>query len=302
MVLSPSTLPPLRFLDKVWSVMARKTIYGMCHVCGTYAGLTEEHVPPRATPNKNTYIELTFDQVIRVGPEEIPQGPKRQGGIRFPSLCGRCNNNFGSWYVPALNESYWGGEYVLRRMEERGLDAATFSGRNVYPLRIIKAVIAMFMAVNPERFRSELVGAALARLLLDKEAKGLPEGVRFYTYFNHAGQLRYLPLMEAYRVTEETTLDNLLSDRSLHVSEITYPPYGFLMALDWNGINPRLFDISHFAGFDYDQSATAELELAVLPTYIGTIPNDYRTLEEVRRDEQRAVEEAIRQGIDPNTI
>ncbi|MDP9364827.1 MAG: hypothetical protein M3Q10_11490 [Chloroflexota bacterium] len=282
--------------------MGRKTIYGICHVCGTYAGLTEEHVPPKAVPNKNTYIELTFEQSIRIGMDEIPQGPKRQGGIRYPSLCGRCNNKFGRWYVPSLNEWYWGGGYVLRQMEEIGLDAATFSARNVYPLRIIKAVVAMFMAVNPERFRTEPVGAELARLLLDKEAKGLPEGVRFFTYFNHTGQLRYLPLMEAYRVTEETTLDNVLSDRSLHVSEITYPPYGFVMALDWNRINPRLFNISHFADFDYDQASTVELDLAVLPTHRGEIPNDYRTREEVERDAQRNVEEAIRQGIDPTTI
>lgn len=282
--------------------MGKKPIIGHCHVCGTLASLSQEHVPPKATPNKNTYIELTFEQALRVGPEDIPERPKRQGGVRFPSLCGRCNNTFGQWYVPALNEWYWGGEYLLRQMKETGLDAATFSGRNVYPLRIMKAIIAMFMAVNPERFRSEPQGAELARLLLDKQAKGLPEGVRFYTYFNHTGQLRYLPLMESYKVTPETTLETVLSDRSLHASEITSPPYGFLMALDWTRLDARLFDISYFADFDYEQSATVELDLKVLPTYIGTFPNDYRSLEAVKRNEQHNIDEAIRQGVDPATI
>jgi hypothetical protein len=88
----------------------------------------------------------------------------------------------------------------------------------------------------------------------------------------------------------------------LRASEITYPPYGFLMALTTEDLDSRLCDISFFADFDYDEQAAVELTLAVLPTYIGVLFNDYRTLEEVKRDEQRNIEAAIRQGIDPETI
>ena len=55
---------------------------------------------------------------------------------------------------------------------------------------MIKSIIAMFMAVNPERFRTEPIGAALVQPLDDPHAKGLPEGVRFYTDSDHTGQLR----------------------------------------------------------------------------------------------------------------
>jgi hypothetical protein len=283
--------------------MRKKPVIGHCRACGTLAALSWEHVPPRASPNKNTHIQLTFEQAIRLGPDDIPKGRQRQGGVQFPTLCGRCNNMFGRLYVPSLNEWYWGGRYILQQAEAMGLDAAAFQVRNVYPLQVMKAIIAMNMAINPERFRTEPVGAALAQLLADPHAKGLPEGVRFYTYFNHTGQLRYILLSEVkYSVTKATSVEDLLLGPRLRASEITYPPYGFLMALTTEGIGPRLFDISEFANFDYDQQATVAVELAVLPTHIGVLFNDYRTYEEVKRDEQRNIEAAIAPGIDPDTI
>ena len=59
-------------------------------------------------------------------------------------------------------------------MQELDLSGGSFSVRDSYPLRILKAIIAMFMAINPERFQSEPVGTSLARLLDDLELKGLP--------------------------------------------------------------------------------------------------------------------------------
>ena len=105
-----------------------------------------------------------------------------------------------------------------------------------------------------------------------------------------------------YNLSEETTIEDIVAGPRLRASEITYPPYGFLMALTPHGIDPRLFDISAFADFGYDQQATVAVELAVLPTHIGVFFNDYRTYEEVKRDEQRNVEAAIALGMDPDTI
>jgi hypothetical protein len=84
--------------------VGKKPVNGHCRACGTLAALSWEHVPPRVSPNKNTHIELTFEQAIRLGPDDIPKGPQGQGGVQFPTLCGRCNNKFGWLYVPSLNE------------------------------------------------------------------------------------------------------------------------------------------------------------------------------------------------------
>ena len=73
------------------------------------------------------------------------------------------------------------------------------------------------------------------------------------------------------------------------------------MVLNGKPPNQRLFDITHFARSDYQERRTYYLDLPVLPTHLG-IPGDYRDLDEIHLQEQRNVAEAIRQGIDPNTI
>ena len=75
------------------------------------------------------------------------------------------------------------------------------------------------------------------------------------TIFNVAAGARTTKVcgLGEYNVSEETTLEDLLLGPRLRASEITYPPYAFLMALTTEGIDPRLFDISFFADFDYDE-------------------------------------------------
>jgi len=73
------------------------------------------------------------------------------------------------------------------------------------------------------------------------------------------------------------------------------------MVLNGKPPNPRLFDITHFARHEYDERRTFYLDLPVLPTHLG-IPGDYRDLDEIYLQEQRNITEAIRQGIDLNTI
>ena len=120
----------------------------------------------------------------------------------------------------------------------------------------------------------------------------MPDNVRFYAYFNMQGKPRYTP--------RAGLLDIYTKNFSVF-SEITYPPFGYMMVLNGKPPSPRVFDITHFAQFDYHDRRTYYLDLPVLPTHLG-IPGDYRELDDIYRDEQRNIAEAIRQGIDPNTI
>jgi hypothetical protein len=280
--------------------MVKKRIFGTCRICETLAALSSEHVPPKASPNKNTHILVTLEEAVRLGPGDIPKGPKQQGGVTYTTICGRCNNFFGRVYVPSLNEWYWGGRYILQRAQQEGLDVVTFSAADQYPLRIIKAIIAMFMAINPERFRQEPVGAGLATLLLDRHATGLPRGVRFFTYFNYESKIKYVPVsVRLSGVVAGAAPEDI---KVLRLSELTYPPYGFVMVLGDGDPDPRLTEISRFAKYAYDEQATLALELAVLPVHGTVLPNDYRTREEWKADEERNVQAAIEMGIDPTTI
>jgi hypothetical protein len=151
----------------------------------------------------------------------------------------------------------------------------------------------MFLSINSENFRRSQVGQELADLVMSKNLTGLPDGVKIYMYLNHTGELRYIPF--------QTKL-NFFRGKKWEVSEITYPPLGFVMTLNSDSPDERLRDINHFSQYEYSELDTLDLPLTVLPTYLALLPCDYRTLQEIREDERRNVEEAMRQGIDPASI
>jgi len=87
--------------------------------------------------------------------------------------------------------------------------------------------------------------------------------------------------------------EELLTGDWAEVSEITYPPYGFLMAIGpTTHIDPRLFCINQFAGADYDQQASIIANIPLLETHAGLSPNDYRTEDEWRAPFDRDAEQA----------
>lgn len=259
--------------------MAKRSIEDYCRICGLYGKMSEEHVPPKAAFNDRRYIEVKFDDTLKLGPEDIPEGPKRQGGVTFYTLCESCNNKTGGKYSRAFVDWCYGGMSILQRS---GGDPGLIYAHDVYPLRVIKQIMVMFLAINSHAFRRTPIGKELARLVFNWDEKGLPDEVRFYTYFNKTGQYRYFPIATGGDWQQGT----------IHVlSEITYPPYGYVMTIDTEAPDSRLFDITHFARFERGEQATVRLELPLLPTYFGTIPGDYRPLEEIYEQEARTRQE-----------
>jgi hypothetical protein len=248
--------------------MAKKIVEGHCHVCGSYGPLSEEHVPPKRAYNDMPYVTLDFGQTIRLGPEDVPEGPKRQGGVRFHTLCRNCNNWFGGWYARAFIDWCYQGMYILERS---GGNPRLVYAHNIYPMKVLKQIVAMFFSVNSPLFRESPIGSELARLLLNPDEKGLPPDARFYALFNIAGQVRYNSTSALLRVNEGV---------GYVFSEITYPPFGYVMCLDSKPPDSRLFDITHFAYADFNETRTEFIDLPVLPTYLAT-SGDYRTLEEI---------------------
>jgi hypothetical protein len=279
---------------------------GICRVCGQWKPLTEEHVPPKATGNKGRYVLATFEQALDAGPNPIVGGIPQQGGIIFQTLCTECNTNYCNRYNNELIRWYDGGTRLLRQLEE---NAARFKANNIYPLRIMKGILSMFLAINPESFRFSAVGQQLAALILDKEAKGLPDGVKVYAYFNHTGHSRHIPFHGQWPFDENSTIEDLyrackaLDDYTEYlISEIAMPPYGYVMTINHDQPHERLCDISRFADFDFGARGTAELSLAVLPTHLRLMACDYRELYELSNEERESMESDSVMGIDPDVI
>jgi len=138
----------------------------------------------------------------------------------------------------------------------------------LFPLAILKQIVTMFFSVNKPTFRK--ASPDLVRFVLNRNAKHLPPKYRFFTYYNTTGRFRFLGI--SARVSQPEGL--------ILMSEITYPPYGYLMTVNSRPPDKRLFEITHFADYGYNELKVMTLKLPVLPTHL-VYPGDYRTKEEI---------------------
>lgn len=67
----------------------------------------------------------------------------------------------------------------------------------------------------------------------------------------------------------------------IQVTEIAHPPFGYVVTVDGTRPDHRLFEISHFRRYAYDEMEVAPLYPPVLPTHL-ILPLDYRTRAEIR--------------------
>ena len=91
---------PTGFLDEdVIKMLPRKRVSGRCRLCGKVDVLTKEHIPPKASGNKQTARAHTFHEWInRNDLDDLPGGTAEQGGIFGYTLCGPCNSYTGTHY------------------------------------------------------------------------------------------------------------------------------------------------------------------------------------------------------------
>jgi hypothetical protein len=244
-----------------------RKVTGTCHLCSDVGPLSFEHVPPRKAFNDRPVLLHKFDQVMEAGPDDILTGGKnQQKGAGAYTLCEKCNNATGSWYGKHFVDWCHQAMLILTRA---GGGPSLFYLNYVFPLSILKQVVTMFASINGPTFGDS--HPDLARFVLDRERKYLPPRYRFFVYFKGAGRLR--------QVAVAGTL-NLRTHGITLSSEIAFPPLGYVMSIASDRPDPRLFEITHFARYDYGKFEVMELRLPVLPTHL-TIPGDYRTRDEI---------------------
>ena len=245
----------------------RKEIIGNCCICGDYEKLTEEHVPPRKAFNNNRYYIAAIDNenpFSTVGKKKFGQG-----GIKYFSLCARCNNNTGSWYADDYIKWCYYGIQIIQRS---GGKTTLYHINEIYPLRIIKQIIVMFFSINGDFLSQQY--PYLTKFVLDKNTKNLPPEIQVFAYFNIEGNPRY----NSFSVVGDFSN----SANSLNISEFTFPPYGFVLSFD-DKTKPsnHLREITHFADFSYNTKWDVDLDLETLPTWMP-YPHDYRSKKEIQ--------------------
>jgi len=265
--------------------MAKQLHLGICHICGKDGKLSYEHVPPEAAFNDHRILTYSFDKFIRAeNLDDIRGGRFLQRGIGGYTLCERCNNDTGSWYGPAYVE--WVAQ-AMSILIGTGGRASLVYPFNLYPLRVLKQVSAMFFSVNSPDFR--LAHPDLVRFVLNKESMQFPRSIQIHAFYTTSSRMRRagVSVMAKGMGSGNATMRAF--------TEIIFPPFGFVMTFDGQPPFERGFcEISSFANFRYaDWRSAITMRLPVMPIYTG-FPGDYRTREQTMADyvRNKAIEAA----------
>lgn len=243
-----------------------KNDFGTCCLCGAVGKLSFEHVPPHKAFNNRPVVYQKFEEMINKY-SNWTNGKVHQRGMGAYTLCEQCNNVTGSWYGAAFVDWAWQGMSLTLPFHETPLFYLNF---HIFPLRVIKQIICMFCSTNGSQWATD----DIRRFLLRKETLFLPDGWRIYAFYNRSSRMRQTGLVaRAFFPTNEINV----------YSEITFPPFGFVLTKADIPPDKRLQDISYFSRFPYSAWRTIPLKLPLLP--ISTwIPADYRSAEQVQMD------------------
>ena len=272
--------------------MAGKKVFGNCRICGTYTKLSFEHVPPRAAFNDCTAVGKQIFELINKDPDNYFEGKRHisQRGAGAYTLCEKCNNDTGAWYGDDFANFAHQSLDILQHASGHPLLYYPF---RIYPLRVIKQIITMFFSVNDDLFRCN--HPDLVKFVLNKNKRHLNPDMRVFVYFNSSPRSRYIGGVSMTKMSPDDinldTMENLHRKinseyaKSRLLSEIAFPPLGYVMTFNSEPLNNKLTDISFFTRYYYNDWTSIHLKLPVFPVYTW-YPADFRSREQVQRDFQ----------------
>jgi hypothetical protein len=234
-----------------------------CRLCGAHAKLSYEHLPPRAAYNSEPVKSYKLDQWWALEAGEPARYESEQRGAGEYALCESCNNNTGSWYVPELGRLIEAGATVVRSFPGRNTaeDPAEIVSVRMkivgsYPGRFTKEMIAMLLAINDPSFGDE--HPELRKFVVEREQRGLPERYRLYLSIFDRDVARQVGRYTAMRGIGTP------SPHAFDATELSYPPYTYVLTVAEQPDEERLGDISELTNYAYtDQVDELVLELPV---------------------------------------
>lgn len=252
---------------------------GTCHLCGHYGKLSFEHIPPKKAFNDCPVSTYNYFMGIAEGNYDIK---KSQKGLGDYTLCVSCNNNTGSWYGTQFID--WARQ-SMNLLEYTSNRPSLYYRFRIFPLRVIKQIACMMFSVNVDQFRND--HQELVKFVLNKEEQYLNPDTKFFAYFNPKGirVLGGIGKLITNEINPEGFIENVSRlrtkiERHRTLSEVAFPPLGYVLAFDSEKPDSRLVDISYFAKFRYNDMYSVELRLPML-SVDSPYPTDYRPLQEL---------------------
>jgi hypothetical protein len=250
-------------------------VIGQCCICGVEnVKLSFEHVPPRAAYNDQRVFEASIQGLIKGdwdGQTRPVQGKWVQGGSGRHTLCEKCNNDTGSLYGRAYVT--WARQGV-ELLERSGGTLSLAYPYRVYPLRVLKQILAMFCSTCGAQFQAKF--PEISQFVLDRDLRYVPHDMRVFMYLID-------PRSDLHRQGPMTGVT--LGTKKYVFAEVAFAPFGFVLTGDVVPLRRDLLDITHFGHSSYHDCQTVFLKLAVLLTN-SPLPGDFRSKEELMKSLQ----------------
>lgn len=255
---------------------------GTCKLCGQFKELTAEHIPPQKAFNSSNVVVLPFEEVVKsiTGSEgRLPwdtrglKGSIQQGGHKRYCLCRECNNNTGAWYMRSYTDFAKTIHVIIQQENLSVGNAYSFIIKDLYPLRLYKAMMTMICDINNDCFGDE----GLRQYLLNKDDKNIDTS-KYSLYM-------YLVSSQMPRISGISAIVNFYNaNEPVLVSEVSLYPIGFALYIDKpQTYNPFGLNLDMFTTFDYD--AKCDLQFVGIP-YLdinSQFPADYRSKNDIIR-------------------
>jgi hypothetical protein len=250
--------------------MAKRHVISTCRVCGWYGQLTFEHVPPQCAFNSSPARTYTLDQWMLFERGEQARWENDQRGSGYFALCDTCNNERGGkWYVPEFKEwAYLGADIVnnIREHPQRAdIEAVNLKVSRCYPVRFIKQVVLMLLAINTSGFATD--NEPLRRFVVERGAVGLPDRYRLFLGILDEPVARHAGLYFPMHV-DETGMTGFAA------TDILYPPFSYTLTVDEPAASERPGEITQLASLGFEEQSDVELRLPynapLLPSDVGS--------------------------------
>ena len=251
--------------------MSNKQNKHKCHLCMKKVADSKEHLPMKAANNRG---KLSLFH-IKHGSKKINYNgfatKYEKKGFWLPVLCKKCNNNTGSWYGGAYKDFIF--QISQARRINNNQSYIIIHLKNIYPLRIIKQMLSMFLCATP--YEPEPIWDNLREFVLDKN-KVIPQNAPFVFLYSNTSK-------NIGRIIPCGGLVNLRTHENMVFSEISWPPLGIVFSFNKNPKVGEMECINHWGkyGFKDRINISIKLPLLLVSTYY---PLSFGSVEEVENE------------------
>ena len=225
---------------------------GQCNVCGEHGPLTEDHTPPKGCM-RPTQVELVhLSQLLSDDPTKL-KGRYSQNGVKYRTLCGRCNNTLlGANYDPAFI-SFVNAVGGLLKSSLHLPPVISVRGQ---PQAILRALIGHLSAQGVSRYLKGPLTETVRDYFLDTSMP-LPDGLRvFYWAYPHRPHVMF----------RDAAYLDIPSGHSFLIWVLKFFPISFLVA--WGepmGLAYPIHSFEQWRAVPYSTEADIPVSLRPIP-------------------------------------